>query len=316
MAGPVLVTGAAGFVGSHLLELLEQDDTDIVAWKRPGTDPLVPGRRVRWDTVEMHDRAGVAAAVAATRPAAVYHLAGAAHVGDSWRYTRETFAGNVLASHHLYDGLRRAGLRPRLLVTLSATIYTPLDRAITEHDPVRPTSPYGTSKLAQEMLSFRAWEDDGLPALLARSFNHMGPRQAPSFVAPSIARQIALIEAGARPPVLTLGNLDPRRDLMDVRDTVRAYRAMMQSAAPGVPYNVCSGRAVAIREVVELFVAHARVPVRVEQDPALLRPNDIPLLLGDASRLRAATGWAADIPLEQTVSDLLEYWRGQATGHR
>ena len=135
-------------------------------------------------------------------------------------------------------------------------------------------------------------------------------------MAPSIARQIALIEAGARPPVLTLGNLDPRRDLMDVRDTVRAYRAMMQSAAPGVPYNVCSGRAVAIREVVELFVAHARVPVRVEQDPALLRPNDIPLLLGDASRLRAATGWAADIPLEQTVSDLLEYWRGQATGHR
>ena len=316
MAGPVLVTGAAGFVGSHLLELLEQDDTDIVAWKRPGTDPLVPGRRGRGDTVERHDRAGGAAAVAATRPAAVYHLAGAAHVGDSWRYTRETFAGNVLASHHLYDGLRRAGLRPRVLVTLSATIYTPLDRAITEHDPVRPTSPYGTSKLAQEMLSFRAWEDDGLPALLARSFNHMGPRQAPSFVAPSIARQIALIEAGARPPVLTLGNLDPRRDLMDVRDTVRAYRAMMQSAAPGVPYNVCSGRAVAIREVVELFVAHARVPVRVEQDPALLRPNDIPLLLGDASRLRAATGWAADIPLEQTVSDLLEYWRGQATGHR
>ncbi len=152
----------------------------------------------------------MADAIARSQPSAIYHLAGAAHVGDSWRYTRETFAGNVLATEHLFEALRLSGLRPRVLVTGSATIYTPLERALTEQDRVCPNSPYGTSKLAQEMLSIRAWEDDGLPVLLARSFNHVGPRQGPSYVAPSIARQIAQIEAGLAPPVLTLGNLDAR----------------------------------------------------------------------------------------------------------
>lgn len=312
MSGPILVTGAAGFVGSHLLELLDREGTPVVAWQRPGTEPLVAGARVHWETVEMHDARVVAAAVAAIGPSAVYHLAGAAHVGDSWRFTRETFAGNVLASHHLFEGLRRAGLRPRVLVAGSATIYTPIDRAIREDDAVCPTNPYATSKLGQELLAQRAWEDDGLPVLKARSFNHVGPRQAPAYVAPSIARQVALIEAGELPPVLTLGNLDARRDLMDVRDTVRAYRAMMQSASPGVPYNICSGRAVAIRDLVDAFLSRARVPIQVHQDPALLRPNDIPLLLGDASRLRADTGWSPRMSFEETVDDLLDYWRKTA----
>lgn len=314
MSGAVLVTGAAGFVGSHLLELLDEDGTgDIVAWKRPGTEPLVAGRAVRWDTVELNDEREVTAALAALRPAAVYHLAGAAHVGDSWQKPRETFAGNALASHRLFEGLRVAGLGPRVLVAGSATIYTPLDRAITELDPVCPTSPYATSKLAQEMLALRAWETDRLPVVVARSFNHVGPRQAPSFVAPSIARQIALIEQGRQPPVLRLGRLDPRRDLMDVRDTVRAYRDMIRSAEPGVAYNVCAGRAVAIGALVEIFASRARVPVRVEQDPALVRPTDIPLLLGDATRLTRATGWQPRIPLERTVDDLLAYWRQAVT---
>ena len=307
---PILVTGAAGFVGSHLLELLAHDDVDLVACLRPGTTPLVRGEGVRWVTVEMQDQAAVSALVGDLRPHAVYHLAGAAHVGDSWSHTRETFAGNVLASHHLFEGLRAHGLTPRVLVTGSATIYTPLDRVITEGDAVLPTSPYGTSKLAQEMLAVRAWEDDGLPTLLARSFNHVGPRQPPSFVASSIARQIALIEAGRMAPVLTMGNLEPRRDIMDVRDTVRAYRAMMQAGRPGVPYNVCSGTAIAIRDLVDRFRARAMVPIALEQDPARLRPNDVPLLVGDLTRLRTDTGWTPRIGIEQTVDDLLAYWRG------
>jgi GDP-4-dehydro-6-deoxy-D-mannose reductase len=312
MSGPVLVTGAAGFAGSHLLELLEPEEpAELVGWRRPGTTPLVTGTRTRWESIEMHDPDAVASAIARLRPSAIYHLAGAAHVGDSWRHTRETFAGNVLSSQHLFEALRHAGLRPRVLVACSATVYKAADRAITEQDPVSPASPYGVSKLAQEMLAVRAWEDDGLPALVARSFNHVGPRQAPAYVAPSIARQIALAEAGRLPPVLRMGNLEPKRDLSDVRDTVRAYRAMMRAARPGVPYNVCSGRAVAVRELVEHFRAHARVPIAIEQDPALLRPNDVPLLLGDASRLRAETGWSAVFPIERTVNDLLEYWREQ-----
>lgn len=307
--GTVLVTGAAGFVGSHLLELLEQDDDIITAWLRPGTEPSVPGRRVGWLSVEMQDRDAVHTVIAQVRPDVVYHLAGIPHVGDSWSHTYETFAGNVLATHYLFDALRRHQLTPRVLVTSSATVYRPSANAIRESDPVLPNSPYGTSKLAQEMVARRSWEDDGIPGLIARSFNHVGPRQSPAFVASSMAKQIAEIEAGRRPAKLEMGNLDTQRDIMDVRDTVRAYRALMQSATPGVPYNVCSGTPVSIRALVEMFVAKARVPIAITQDPARLRPHDTPIVLGDRTRIHADTGWAPRISLEQTVDDLLEYWR-------
>jgi GDP-4-dehydro-6-deoxy-D-mannose reductase len=305
----VLVTGAAGFVGSHLIELLEREPADIVAWLRPDTEPLVTGWRVIWHAVELHDRDAVAAAVAAFAPSEIYHLAGVPHVGDSWAQVHETFAGNVLGTHHLFEGLRRAALKPRVLIASTAFVYAPLNRAITEADVVRPNSPYGTSKVAQEMVAMRAWEDDGIPALVARAFNHVGPRQAPSFVASSIARQIAEIEIGQKPPALSMGNLESQRDIMDVRDTVRAYRAMMASAKPGVPYNVCSGTPVPIRDLVGLMQAKARVPITIGQDPSRFRPNDTPLVLGDHSRLTRDTGWSPQIPLEQTVEDLLQYWR-------
>jgi GDP-4-dehydro-6-deoxy-D-mannose reductase len=307
----LLVTGAAGFVGSHLLELLEREPGDIVAWQRPGTEPLVRGASVRWDAVEMQDRVAVAAAIADIKPTAIYHLAGVPHVGESWGHVHETFAGNVLATHHLFDALRLARIKPRVLITSTAFVYAPVNRATTEQDVIRPNTPYGTSKLAQEMIGTRAWEDDGIPALIARAFNHIGPRQAPSFVASSIAKQIAEIEAGRRPASLEMGNLDSQRDIMDVRDTVRAYRAMMASAIPGVPYNVCSGTPVPIRALVELMQSKARVPITIEQDPARFRPNDTPLVLGDRSRLGKDTGWVPAIPLEQTVGDLLAYWRQQ-----
>jgi GDP-4-dehydro-6-deoxy-D-mannose reductase len=261
----------------------------------------------------MLDRDAVRAALRSIKPAVIYHLAGLPHVGDSWGKTRDTFEGNVLASHYLFDGLRREGLQPRVLVTSTAFVYQPVDRALRESDPVCPNSPYGTSKLAQEMIAMRAWQDDGIPGLVARAFNHIGPRQSPSFVAPGIARQIAAIEAGQAEPVLKMGNLESRRDLMDVRDTVRAYRAMIGSATPGIPYNVSSGTSVTIKDLVALFIGRAKVPIRVEQDPGKFRPVDTAFLLGDHSRLTSDTGWSPVIPFEQTVEDLLTYWRGQAT---
>ena len=307
----VLVTGAAGFVGSHLIELLEQEPAQVIGWLRPGTEPLASGSRVIWHAVEMHDRRAVAEAVDAFKPSAVYHLAGVPHVGDSWSHVHETFAGNVLATHYLFDGLRKIGLKPRVLITSTAFVYAPQHRAITENDVVRPNSPYGTSKLAQEMVAKRAWEDDGIPALIARSFNHVGPRQSPSFVASSIAKQIAEIEAGRRAPSLMMGNMDSKRDMMDVRDTVRAYRAMMASAKPGMPYNVCAGVPLPIRELVDMMRSKARVPITIEQDPARMRPSDTPVVLGDYARLKADTGWAPQIPFERTADDLLAYWRQQ-----
>jgi GDP-4-dehydro-6-deoxy-D-mannose reductase len=309
--GTVLVTGAAGFVGTHLLNLLARERRRLVGWFRPGAEPVHPHPAAEWHAVEMLDRGAVRQALAAAPPDAVYHLAGAAHVGNSWRHTRETYEGNVLSTHHLLDGLRCLGRRPRVLITGSATIYTRQDHAITDTAPIGPQSPYAASKLAQEMLGRRAWSDDGVPTIVARSFNHIGPGQHPSFVASGIARQIALIETGQQPPVLTLGNLAARRDLMDVRDTVRAYVALIERGAPGQTYNVCSGRAIAIGELAAELTRRSRIPVSIVQDPSLFRPNDAPLLLGDHTRLTADTGWTPAIPIEQTLHDLLEYWRAQ-----
>lgn len=319
--GCVLVTGAAGFVGSHLLELLEEEQVrlkpdrhpqQIVAWLRPGTEPLVSGSRIIWHAVELHDRDAVTRAIEAFAPTEIYHLAGLPHVGDSWAQVHETFAGNVLGTHRLFSALRDTGLTPRVLISSTAFVYAPQNRPITEQDVVRPNSPYGTSKVAQEMLGVRAWQDDGIGALIARSFNHVGPRQSPSFVASSIAKQIAEIEAGRKAPTLLMGNMDSQRDIMDVRDTVRAYRAMMAAAKPGVPYNVCSGRAVPVRTLVDVMRSKARVPIAVEQDPSRLRPHDTPIVLGDHTRLTADTGWTPQIPLEQAVDDLISYWRSRA----
>jgi GDP-4-dehydro-6-deoxy-D-mannose reductase len=306
----ILVTGAAGFVGSHLLELLDHEGAEVVAWKRPGTEPAGSPAGVRWETVELLDRAATAAAIARSRPQQIYHLAGSPHVADSWRHTRETFASNVIGTHHLIEGVRSAGLITRVLVSGSATIYAPASEPLDESAAIGPASPYATSKLAQEMLARRAWEEHGVRVLLARSFNHVGPRQTPAFVAPSIARQVALIEAGRMEPQLAMGNLEPKRDILDVRDTVRAYVAMMRGATPGVPYNICTGRPTAIRALVDMFLSRARVPISIVQDPARLRPNDVPVLVGRHERLTADTGWSPQVSLERTVDDLLAYWRG------
>lgn len=259
--------------------------------------------------VELLDRDAVRRALAELRPSAIYHLAGSAHVADSWSHPRETFEGNALATHRLLQALDAEGLRPRTLVAGSATVYKPSPDPIGEDSAIGPASPYATSKLAQEMIARRAWEEHGIPVLLVRAFNHVGPRQTPSYVAPSIARQIALIEAGRMEPVLKMGNLDPRRDVMDVRDTVRAYVALMEQGTPGSPYNVCGGRPIRIGDLVELFRSRARVPITIEQDPARMRPSDVPVLYGSHARLTRDTGWTPQVPLEETVDALLDWWR-------
>jgi GDP-4-dehydro-6-deoxy-D-mannose reductase len=305
----ILVTGAAGFVGGHLLDLLTQGSTPIAAWHRPGYGPAEKRSEVTWQAVELLDRAAVQRTVAEVRPSAVYHLAGAAHVAESWQNTFETYQTNVLATHYLLVALTALEWRPRVLVAGSATIYRPQNRPLEETDPLGPSSPYAASKLAQEMRARHAFQDDGIPTLLARSFNHVGPRQDPSYVAPAVARQIALIEAGRQEPTLTMGNVEATRDLTDVRDTVRAYVAMMASARPGQTYNVCSGRGVSISALVTMFTSRARRSVTVVQDPSRFRPSDVPLLVGSYARLTTDTGWTPQIPLEQTVDDLIGYWR-------
>jgi GDP-4-dehydro-6-deoxy-D-mannose reductase len=310
MAGTTLVTGAAGFAGSHLIDLLAAAGADLVAWHRPGGHPPREVAGVRWDAVDLLDRAQVVAAIARSRPTHVYHCAGAAHVGRAWDSTERTFAINVRGTHHLLETLERAAEPARVMIPSSALVYATTDRALTETDGLAPSSPYGLSKLAQEMLGART--DAALSIAIARPFNHVGPRQDPQFAASGFARRIADIERGRWAPEISVGNLDARRDLTDVRDTVRAYRLILEHGVPGRPYNVCTGRAILIGDLLDRLLSRARVRIEVKVDPARLRPNDTPLLLGDPSRLCEELGWTPEIPIEQTLDDLLEYWRGQS----
>ena len=319
---PILVTGAAGFAGSHLLDRLVRDGRDVVAWRRPDGNRPGDGRRaalppelarhahVRWESVDVLDAAAVREAVARLRPRVVFHCAGAAHVGRSWNWTESTLAINVRGTHHLFEALRAARIEARVVIPSSAMVYRSADEPLTEDHPLIPGSPYGVSKLAQELLASRSTAD-GIEVAIARAFNHVGPRQDPSFVASSVARQIAEIEAGRHGPELRVGNLDARRDLTDVRDTVRAYALLAERGRSGRPYNVCSGHAVTIRELLHLLVARAKVAIDVRVDPDLYRPNDVPLLVGDPSRIAEEAGWTPEIPIEQTLDDLVEYWRGE-----
>ena len=306
----VLVTGAAGFAGSHLVELLLTTGADVVAWHRPGRRmPIVPDR-ARWEAVDMLDRQAVADRIARDRPETVYHCAGAAHVGRAWDNTAPTFEVNVRGTHYLLEAIRAARLTPLLFIPGSAMIYRSSAEPISEDAPVQPSNPYGLSKLAQERLALRAMEN-GLDVRVGRAFNHIGPRQDPSFAASGFARQIAELEAGRRPAEIVVGNLDARREATHVCDTVRAYHAIVERGAPGRPYNVASGQTWAVGEILERLIAKAQVTVEVRVDPLRLRPNDVPVLAGNPARIRNEVGWTPAIDLDRTLDDVLDYWRNQ-----
>ena len=291
--GTTLVTGARGFAGSHLMDRLP----GAVGWSRRDVDLL--------------DREAVRARIRELKPTQIYHCAGAPHVAHSWSDTRRPLASNVLVTHYLLDAVRRAGHRCRILIPGSAYVYRPSNDVLTEQDQLLPANPYALSKLAQEQLGLRGVEEDGVEVIVTRSFNHTGPRQVPSFAAPAFARQLARIEAGLDAPVIFVGNLDARRDITDVRDTVRAYEALMRDGRPAVPYNVCSGVAYSIADLLDALRARVRVPLRIEVDRERLRPSDTPVLVGSPARLTSDTGWTPEISFDRMLDDLLDYWRTQ-----
>jgi GDP-4-dehydro-6-deoxy-D-mannose reductase len=305
---PLLVTGATGFAGGHLLDRLLASGESVTAWANPrgrvtgGGDP-----RAEWHAVDLLDRAAVARAVRRLTPRVIVHLAGLPHVGESWKNAARALEVNALATHHLLDAVVEGAPEARVVVAGSALVYRPSDRALREDDPLAPSDPYGISKLAQEMLAGRA----AAAVIRTRPFNHAGPRQSEAFVTSSFAKQIAEIEAGLREPTLLVGNLEARRDIMDVRDTARAYEALATSGRPGAVYNICSGAAHRVGDLLEHLLGLARTRIALRQDPARLRPSDNPLVLGDHARLTADTGWQPAIPIEATLADLLAWWRSR-----
>lgn len=305
--GPVLVTGATGFAGSHLVDHLLDLGEKVAGWARAERHPRLPDPRVAWQDVDVLDRDAVANAIRELRPRTIVHLAGLPHVGESWKQADRALAVNALGTHHLVDAVERLVPDCRLVVSGSALVYRPSLQALREESPVGPADPYGISKLAQEMVVANA----GIAAVRTRPFNHAGPRQSEAFVTSSFAKQIAEIEAGARPPTIEVGNLDARRDITDVRDTVRAYAALAASGTTGGVYNICSGTAHRVGDLLEQLLQLSKVRIGVRQDPARMRPSDNPVVLGDHTRLTADTGWVPSIPIAQTLVDLLAWWRAR-----
>jgi len=296
------VTGGSGFVGRWLGAHLEGEGDEVVL-----TD----------SEVDVTDGEALTAAVVPVAPDVIYHLAALAHVGRSWADPARTFQVNALGTLQVLEAASRCTRPPVVIVVSSAEVYGQAvgDAPLTESAELRPVTPYAVSKVAAEYLALQAWLGRGVRTVRVRPFNHVGPGQSSDFVVSALAERIARAE-GEGGGEVRVGNLNAARDFTDVRDVVRAYRllaatALDNSALAGDVYNVATGRAITIAEVARRLCALANVPIELVPDPALFRPVDVPVFVGDAARLRSVTGWAPRIPFDETLADMFDHWRTQ-----
>jgi GDP-4-dehydro-6-deoxy-D-mannose reductase len=340
-----IVTGACGFVGRYLVRELDANGYEVLATDRSGepppyiiaeiedaggrvvpvdgvTEDLAIPSRVPYRGCDLLDAEAVSALVSRWRPRSIIHLAAQSSAGLSFSDPRGTLETNIIGTLNLLEATRRieSGGRPiRLLSVCSSDEYgrrgsdeMPLD----ERSPVEPASPYAVSKAAQGMLSLQYGDSYGIDVVVTRSFSHTGPGQTDRFVFPAFARQCAAIKAGFAEPVIRVGNLDVVRDFLDVRDVVRAYRILIEKGKRGSIYNVCSGTGVSLRDALEEMLRTAGPEIEVRTDTDLLRPVDVPVMIGDGSKLRRDTGWAAAVPFDRTLTDLITYWEDRLAATR
>jgi GDP-4-dehydro-6-deoxy-D-mannose reductase len=313
----VLITGITGFAGSHLAEYILASKpgmkvSGLVRWRSRMDNILGIRDKVDLHEGDLKDYISIKKCLKDIKPDFIFHLAAQSFVPTSWRLPAETFSINTVGQIHLFEAVLDLGLSPRIHVAGSSEEYgqvNPDEIPMKETNPLRPLSPYAVSKVAQDLLGYQYFRSYGLQVVRTRGFNHTGPRRGDVFVTSNFAKQIAKIEAKKKPPVIHVGNLEAKRDFTDVRDMVRAYWLSLEKGQAGEVYNIGTGRAYTMQEVLDKLLALSKVKVKVEVDPARLRPSDVPILLPDCTKFVSLTGWKPTIPFSQTLEDLLDYWR-------
>jgi len=310
-----LITGITGFVGSHLAEYLLAIDVEVsgtIRWRSRTENIEHIKNEITLVEGDVRDAYSMRSVVDKTQPDYVFHLAGQTFVPTSWHAPVETFITNVIGTMNLLEAVRKSNCDPVIHIAGSSEEYGlvhPDELPIKETNPLRPMSPYGVSKVAQDLLSRQYHMSYGLKVVVTRAFNHTGPRRGDTFVTSNFAKQIVEIQKGLREPVIYVGNLNAQRDFSDVRDIVRAYWLAVNKGEYGEVYNICSEKVRTIQSILDLLLSISPVSnIHVKQDPSRMRPSDVNILRGDCSKFRKKTGWEPEIPFEKTVRALLDYW--------
>ena len=315
MKKKAFITGITGFVGSHLAELLLKEGLEVYGlarWRSRTENIERIKSKIHLVEGDLLDLNSLQRAMMNVRPDYVFHLAAQSFVPASWTSPAVTFEINVVGSCNLFEAIRAAKLTPTIQIACSSEEYGLVKKnevPIKEDNPLRPLSPYGVSKVALDYMGYQYHQSYGMKIVRTRAFNHTGPRRGDVFVCSAFAKQIAEIEAGLKKPILSVGNLKAIRDFTDVRDIVRAYWLAVLKGEPGDVYNIAQGQGVEIKKILELLLAMSHKKIIVRQDPARMRPSDVPILIGDSTKFRKQTGWKPQIKLQQTLADILSYWR-------
>ena len=313
----VLITGITGMAGSHLadylLSLPEKIDVyGTFRWRSRMENVAHLTDKVNLLQCELTDFSNAVKVLEVSRPDFIFHLAAQSYVLASWSSPTATMLENPRMQINLFEAMLALKVDCPIQVALSSEEYgmvLPSEVPINEDNPLRPLSPYAVSKVTQDMMAYQYHQSYGLKAIRTRTFNHEGPRRGEVFVTSNFAKQIAMIEAGKQPPVIHVGNLEAQRDWSDVRDVARAYWLAVNHCTPGEIYVIASGIAYTVKEMLDMLLSLSSVKVEIKEDPERMRPSDVMVLKGDPSKFKTATGWEPEIPLKQTLSDLLDHWR-------
>ena len=313
----VLITGVTGFVGSHLAEYILKDHPDVEVYgTRRWRSPLDNIEHIREEITlvesDLRDPKNCYDALDEVRPDKIFHLAAQSYVPSSWRAPSETITTNIVGNVNILEAMRELKLDCPIQIACSSEEYgvvAPEECPIKESNPLRPLSPYGVSKVGQDLLGYQYFKSYGMHTVRTRGFNHTGPRRGKVFVCSNFALQIVEVEKGLRPPVIHVGDLTTIRDFTDVRDMVRGYWLSLKHCEPGEVYNITSGNGLVIGDILDMLLGLSDVEITTENDPERMRPSDVPRLIGDYSKFKAISGWEPTIPFDKTLADILEFWR-------